>query len=190
MKRTPLKALVSVLCATLTFASGLILTGCSKPDPEKIIRADLILGFDQIINPDDEAIDELAKEYGDTGLEELGIEPSEFIASVADGFDYSIESIEVDGDTATANVTIYSKSLSELSDLNYDEMYEDFIRALESGEVTFDEKSFKAWAGPYIMDAIDRIEPSEKSLEIIYVNGDDGWELDAESNDALTQLFI
>ena len=190
MKRTPLKALVCVLCATLTLASGLILTGCSKPDPEKIIRADLVLNFDQIKNLDDDAIDELAKEYGDMGFEEYNIEPSEYIASIADGFDYSIESIEVDGVTATANLTIYSKSLSELSDLNYDEMYEDFFRALESGEVTFDEESFNAWAGPYFIDAIDRIEPSEKSLELTYVNGDDGWELDAESNDALAQVFL
>lgn len=190
MKRTPLKALVCVLCATLTLASGLILTGCSKPDPEKVIRANLILSFDQLKNLDDDAIDELAKEYDDIGIEELGIEPSEHIATVADGFDYSIESIEVDGDTATANLTIYSKSLSELSDLNYDEMYEDFIRAVESGEVTLDEESFNAWVGAYLMDAIDRIEPSEKSLELTYVNGDDGWELDAKSNDALTQIFI
>ena len=54
----------------------------------------------------------------------------------------------------------------------------------------FDEESFNAWAGPYFIDAIDRIEPSEKSLELTYVNGDDGWELDAESNDALAQVFL
>lgn len=190
MKRTSLKVLACTLCATLALASGLVLTGCSGADPEEAIRTDLTANLDQIKNLDDAAIDELAEEMGDTGLEDYGIETSELIASMADGFDYSIESVEVDGDTATANLTVTSKSMSELMNLDYDEMTNDLMSAIESGEVTADEEGINAWAGTYIMDLVNGIEPSEKSLELTYVNGDDGWELDANSNNAVSQIFI
>ena len=190
MKRTTLKALACSLCATLALVGGLALSGCSGTDPEEAIRADLTTNFDEVKNLDDEAIDELSEEMGSTGLEDYGIETADLIKSMADGFDYSIDSVTVEDDIATAEVTVTSKSMSELMDLDYDAMYEDLMAAVESGEVTGDEESINAWAGEYIMGLVDAIEPSEKTIELSYTKGDDGWELDDSSNNALAQIFV
>lgn len=166
-------------------------SGCSsEPSIEQLIREDVTNTFDSLKNMDEGAIAELAEGLGSTGLESYGIDASELIKQMVDGFDYSIDSVEVDGDTATASISVTSKSMSELMDLDYDAMTNDLMSAIESGEVMADEEGINAWAGAYIMDLVNGIEPSEKSLELTYINGDDGWELDADSNNAVSQIFV
>lgn len=190
MKRTSLKALACTLCATLALAGGLVLTGCAGADPEEAVRADLTTNLDQIKNLDEAAISELAEQMGDAGLEDYGIETTDLIASMAAGFDYTINSVTVDGDTATASVTVTCKSATELMDLDYDAMTEDLLEAVGSGEVDVsDEASVNAWTGEYLMGLLDALEPAEKDLDLTYVNGSDGWELDDDSRTAVEQIF-
>lgn len=40
------------------------------------------------------------------------------------------------------------------------------------------------------MNLVDAIEPSEKTVTLTFVNGDDGWELDESSNSEIEQIFI
>ena len=190
MKRTSLKALACTLCATLALAGGLVLTGCAGADPEEAVRADLTTNFDQIKNLDEATINELAEQMGDAGLEDYGIETTDLIASMAAGFDYTINSVTVDGDTATASVTVTCKSATELMNLDYDAMTEDLLEAVGSGEVDVsDEASVNAWTGEYLMGLLDALEPAEKDLDLTYVKGSDGWELDDDSRTAVEQIF-
>ena len=191
MKKTQFRAIVGALCAALALVGGLVLTGCSGANPEEAIRADLTTNFDEIKNLDDAAIEELAEEMGSTGLEDYGVDTADLITSMAEGFDYTIDSITVNDDAATASVTVTSKSMSELMDVDPDTMTADLLSAIASGEVdATDDDSVNAWTGEYMMNLVDAIEPSEKSLELTYVNGDDGWALDESSNDAVEQIFV
>lgn len=190
MRGIAFKTLAGTLCATLVLVGGLVLTGCSETNPEDAIRQDITANFDQIKNLDDAAIEELADEMGETGLEDYGIDTTELITSMLDGFDYSIESITVDGDNAEATLSVTSKSMGELMNMDADAMTEALMEDLMSGALDAnDDDAVNVWAGEYVMNLVDAIEPSEKTITLAYVNGDDGWELDESSGDALETIF-
>ena len=191
MKKLTLKTLACTLCASLALVSGLVLTGCSGTDPEEAIRQDITTNFDEIKNLDDAAMEEFAEELGDTGLESYGIETTELLTSMLDGFDYSIESVTVDGDTAVAEVSVTAKSMGELMNMDADAMTEALMEDLTSGALDAnDDDAVNAWAGAYVMNLVDAIEPSDKTVTLTYINGDDGWELDESSNSEIEQIFI
>lgn len=80
--------------------------------------------------------------------------------------------------------------MTELMDLDYDAMTEDLLEAVGSGEVDVsDEASVNTWTGEYLMGLLDDLEPAEKDLDLTYVNGRDGWELDDDSRTAVEQIF-
>ena len=191
MKKLTLKTLACTLCASLALVSGLVLTGCSGTNPEEAIRQDITTNFDEIKNLDDAAMEEFAEELGDTGLESYGIETTELLTSMLDGFDYSIESVTVDGDTAVAEVSVTAKSMGELMNMDADAMTEALMEDLTSGALDAnDGDAINAWAGAYVMNLVDAIEPSDKTVTLTYINGDDGWELDESSNSEIEQIFI
>ena len=192
MKRTSLKALACTLCAALALVGGLALAGCSAtPDPEEAIKADLTSNFDALKNLDEDAVEEMVEAMDSVGLDAYGIDSKELLASMLDGFDYSIDSIAVEDDTATATVTVTSKSMSELTNMDSDAMYDAIMEALTSGELDpNDDEAVNAWAGEYVMGILDTIEPSEKTVEIDYINGDDGWEMDESSSSEVERIFV
>ena len=75
-------------------------------------------------------------------------------------------------------------------DLDYDAMTAELMAAIEAGEVTSDQDSLNAWVGEYVMNMVDAIEPSEKTIELTYVKGDDGWSLDESSNTEASMIFV
>ena len=93
----------------LTAFSAIALSACG-PSPEESIRNAITEEFDSFKNGDDKAIQQIAQSAANQGISQYGIENEEFAAMVLDGFDYNINSIEVDGASATANLTISSKS--------------------------------------------------------------------------------
>lgn len=192
MNRTALRAALGSACAVLALVGGLVLTGCSGgADPEQLIREDITSSLDELKNMDEETIQEYADQIGTTGLESYGIEATDIIAAMVDGFDYTIDSVEVGEDSATATVTVTSKSMSELMNLDEDAMMEGLMSAIESGEVDInDDDSINAWSGNYMMDMVGQIEPSEKTLEILYNKTDDGWEIDASAATEMNKIFV
>lgn len=192
MKKYTTRTFAAMIVAVLAVACGITLGACSSgPSAEELIREDLTTNLDEIKNLDDEAMDELAAEMGDLGLGDYGIGAEDLITSMIDGFDYSIDSIDVEEDTATASVTVTAKSMSELMDLDYDAMSDDILDAVASGEVDItDEDAINAWAGEYIMGIIDALEPVEKDITLTYVNGEDGWEMDESSESEAAQIFL
>ena len=192
MKKYTTRTFVAMIVAVLAVACGITLGACSSgPSAEELIREDLTTNLDEIKNLDDEAMDELVAEMGDLGLGDYGIGAEDLITSMIDGFDYSIDSIDVEEDTATASVTVTAKSMSELMDLDYDAMSDDILDAVASGEVDItDEDAINAWAGEYIMGIINALEPVEKDITLTYVNGEDGWEMDESSESEAAQIFL
>ncbi len=192
MKRHTLRSLAVMVVAVLAVACGLALGACSSgPSAEDIIREDIATNLDDVKNMDDATLDGLARQIGSVGLEEYGIDTGTLITSMIDGFDYSIESVEVEDDTATASVTVTAKSMTEFMNFDYDIMADDIVDAVTSGEIdATDEDAVNAWVGEYIMGMIDGLEPVEKDITFTYVNGEDGWELDESSVSDAAQIFL
>lgn len=192
MKRHTLRSLAVMVVAVLAVACGLSLGACSSgPSAEDIILEDITTNLDDIKNMDDATLDGLARQIGSVGLEEYGVDTGTLITSMIDGFDYSIESVEVEDDTATASVTVTVKSMTEFMNFDYDVMADDIVDAVTSGEIdTTDQDAFNAWVGEYIMAMIDDLEPVEKDITFTYVNGEDGWELDESSVNDAAQIFL
>ena len=193
MKRHTLRGLAVMIVAVLAVACGLALGACSSgPSAEDIIREDIATNLDDIKDMDDATLDGLARQIGSVGLEEYGIDAGTLITSMIDGFDYSIESVEVEDDTATASVTVTAKSMTEFTNFDYDTMSDDIVDAVTSGEIdATDEDAVNAWVGEYIMGMINALEPVEKDITFTYVNGEDGWELDESSaTSEAAQIFL
>ncbi len=101
-----------VALITLAFAGSLTaLTGCSGPkSDEQIIRESLASDLDSIKNLDDGFVSELSESINVSQLTMYGIDGGVFMKAYLDGFDYAIDSVTVDGDTAQAQVTFTCKS--------------------------------------------------------------------------------
>lgn len=108
----PRKKLATVF-ALIVLASAVCAFGCSSPDNENAIRNTIVQEFDSYKNMDQAAISKVLKPTENSGLEKLGITGEQYASNVLEGFDYSINDINIDGKTATADVTIVSKSMSD-----------------------------------------------------------------------------
>ena len=87
------------------------LAGCSGgASDEEAIRASLASELDSIKNIDDAFVNEFSESIDMSQLSVYGIDGVEFMKSYLSGFDYAIDSINVDGDSATAQITLTCKS--------------------------------------------------------------------------------
>ena len=112
-----LKKIPAAACAALLMLTCLLgAAGCSAPTPEDAIRASLSQKLDGIKSLDDSFLTELQDDLDVNRFSEYGIDGKEFMKGYFEGFDYAIDSIVVDGDTATATVTLQCKSFSQYRD--------------------------------------------------------------------------
>lgn len=188
MKRGTIRALVASLAVVVAVSCGVVLGGCSSANPEQAIRDDLTATLDEVKNVDDATIEELMGSVDTSQLESYGIDGTEFARSLLDGFDYSIGDITVDGDTATAQVSITCKSAMDL----YDELENMMTELSEDPDILSllsDEGAFNARLGELLMEAMDSLEPSTKDLELTYTNADGTWTMDSSSAAELGQIF-
>ena len=103
--------ILALLVAIMMIAAACSLSGClGSPSDEDAIRAKLTSELDSIKNLDDSFVDEFSESINMSQLSVYGIDGVAFMKSYLDGFDYAIDSITVDGDRATAQITITCKS--------------------------------------------------------------------------------
>ena len=192
MKSHTLRALTCSLVAVVALVAGLALGACSGPSPEELIREDLAANLDRVKELDDATIEELVGSMGTIGLEDYGIEASDVVTSLLDGFDYTIDDITVDdeGASAVASVTVTCKSSTDFN-AQIEQAAADLMTELmedPSGlELLGDEEALNARIGEVIMETLDGVEPRQTSVEIGYSKTDDGWEASDASD--LAQIF-
>ena len=186
MKMRSLRLLACSLVALLAVTCGLALGGCSGESPEKVVREDLTAKLDQIKNVDDAAIEDLLGATDTSAFEQLGVDPVDFMKAFLGGFDYTIEGVEVDGDTATASVDVTCKSLQamqgEIEELAYDLLADPEIYTLNENEVM-------ERVGSAMLEAIEGSELHETSYDFTYSKTDDGWEMEDSSSEFMTAVF-
>lgn len=101
----------TALLATLLIAGAAFLPACA-PDADNTLRGSLAQKLDGIKALDGGFIEELKADTDADLFSAYGLDGTEFMRAYLDGFDYSIDSIAIDGDTATATVTLTCKSFS------------------------------------------------------------------------------
>lgn len=187
-----LKVLTCSITAVLALSVGLVLGACSGPSPEEAIREDLTANLDRVKELDDATVEELVGSMGTLGFETYGIEASDVVRSLLDGFDYTIDDITVDdeGTSAVASVSVTCKSASDFTE-RINQAATDLATELmndPSGlELLSDEEALNARIGEVVMETLDEVELQQTSIEIDYSKTDDGWT--ASDASELAQIF-
>lgn len=158
-----------VLC--LAFAGG-VLSACG-PDHEQAIRDALTEELDSIKNLDEAYLADLTADESVAELEDFGIDPTEFFKSYLSGFDYRIEDVTVNGDTADATVVLTIKSFNEFNtaiDNALNQLLED------ESVYTMSESDLYGTVGDTIMEAVNGLTPVENDpITVTYELIDNTW---------------
>lgn len=172
------------------FAVSFTLFGCAGESDEELITKAIDDEMGIIVEPDDETIEMLAEEAtsgaGST-FETMGIDSTELVKSWIDGFGYTIGTITVDGDSATAEMTITSKQLGPIM-MDWQASFEE--NATSQGFTSMDE--IYAYAGQTIMDEINNASPVETTVTVEVNKDGDNWVFDqgAGNQQALMDAMI
>lgn len=175
--------LAAILAVTM-FAG---LTGCGEA-PEEVIRKGVTEELESIKNLDQSALDEIMAGAGaaNAGLDQYGIDMEEFCRTWLSGFDYSVDDVKVDGDNATATVTITCKSLMEGINVFSDKVTE-LSNDPEAMSMTSEEVNQKL--GSLLMESIGEAPAETNTVDLPYVLNGNTWEPGAGFDAALSQAF-
>lgn len=182
------KKLLSLTLCLVAALSMVLLSACnSGPSAEEVIRDGLSSEFDQIVNKDGDDWKDMVEEVGqDADLSEYGIDSTEFVNSLFDGFNYKITSVDVDEDdnTAVAHVTITSKSMNEVMGA-VETAATDLLKDESIYSLSQDELYQKV--GEAMMDAINGVQPRDVDVDLKLTRDDDGeW---SEDDSVSTDVF-
>ena len=173
------KRLFAVLAMAMALAMALFVTGCGGPSPEEIeegIRADVTERLDLL-------------------LEQYGIAGEDVVASLFDGYDYEITSVDLDQENGTADVevAVTCKSLSDIESGMYDAMDDlyDEVYANPEKFMNMSEDEINAYAGDLVMSVFDDAEPRETDLSLTYNEGEGGqWEAEGDPFNEVANCFM
>lgn len=177
MTTTFKKALAACLCAVVALCL-VVLPGCGGKSEEQQIREALSAELDQLKTRSgdeyDEAISELEPELAE--LEEFGISAEDLIDKVFADFDYKIDSVEVDGDSAKVGASITSRDFSDFSD-RFTTAIEDFVA--DAGNQNLSEEEVSAKMGELILQVMDESETSTVEMTGTGAKSSDGtWDFE------------
>ena len=166
------KFAATFLAAALLAMGAVALVGCGQNN-EEVVRAGVATELDKLKNLDDETLSLLASEAGADDLAEFGIDSKEFVSSYLSGFDYRIDGVTVDGDTATATVVLTCKSFSQ-----YSSSLEEATNALVQDESILDMTSeeLNTKIGEVVMNTIAEVPVAETDpIELTFALQDNTW---------------
>lgn len=184
-KRTSLMRLMKgLLGLVLAFGLAVGLSGCGQND-EQLIRASVTEALDTFKNPTAESLEKFIDESGAdlSTVEQYGVDFTEFLTRTLKHFDYTINDVTVDGDTAEVSVTLTNADLRKaleaaLSDITDLSEYADMLTG-EDGQKEFVQMFMQKW-----------YEQIEKSDELVSTDAvfkltktDGKWSVDRESID-------
>ena len=107
---------VGVLSLVLALSS-MALFGCGGNSDEQAIRNSVSSELDMLKNASDEGVAAFTEGAGEDAFMDFGISNEQFVKEYFAGFDYAIDSITIDGDTATVQVTLTIRTLSDFQEV-------------------------------------------------------------------------
>lgn len=176
------RKIFSIALSVFIACAALSIVGCQKTN-EDVIRESIIERFEPYKSMNENIIWRLSKTAEDEGLPEMGITGDEFAYAVLGGFDYSIGKIDVSNKTATAQVTITSKSLDSL--LEQLKTTNGKFDALKNQKATQETKTNEIHE--IIMQAIRDTSPSEETITLDFTLNGTEWK-SSNATEALGKL--
>lgn len=166
------RVLMAGLVACLSLVLGFALTACGPSDEEQVKKA-----FDDelstMVNPSDEVISQLASEAesGASGqLTQMGVNSTDLVKSWLDGYSYEIGDIAVDGDSATAQVTITCKQFLPIAT----DWSNSLMSDVQSKGFTSTDEIY-AYAGQTLMSDLDAATPASTEVTFTCQKDGNGW---------------
>lgn len=156
--------------AVLLVCCLVALPGCGSSDDE-LITENLTTQLNALKNVDDNVVDEVASAAEDE-FGSIGLDATDYVKSLLDGFDYTIGKITVDGETASVDLSVTAKSLSDIQSQFMTE-YTNQLNAIDGTSIA-DDSTLYQMAGDALMSAIDAAEPKTVDCTIEYSKDDDG----------------
>ena len=185
------RVLAMALTAVLAMGAMFALAGCG-PNDEQAIRDGITQQLDILKNPTKETIEPLLGEADETTMKQLetyGVDLYELIGHAFRGFDYTIGDIKVDGNNATADLTITTIDISKTSQAALESISKD-PAALEKVQKFYedgDQKAAMQYVVGLVYDALDATTDTvttDTTLKLTKTNGT--WDVDKSS---LNEIF-
>lgn len=181
------KVAAAAMGALMVFTMGAF-AGCAD-NSEQVIRETLVEEFDGYKNLDEATMAEFDSALGSSGLEELGITNEQLAKSILSGFDYTVDSVTVNGNKAEAVVTVTSKNFSDLEGKVTEVVTEITSDPAAVANMSTDELT-KLY-GQKIMEAMDQMEVTTSDpITIEYELKGNTWEPTEESTDLFSDVFL
>lgn len=185
-----MKRVFVALALMFALSAVTVLSACSSEESvEEAIRTDIAAQLDPFKNLDQAAMDELVESIKDAGLEDYGISSEDFVTSMFNGFDYSIDSVTIadDGNSASASVSVTCKTFSDASS-RAEEMANEFVNSGEAANMT--ESELNARLGEIMMQAVDGAEAKTTTCEFGYTKSDEGWTINDNAESEIYNAFF
>ena len=160
----PIKTVVAACLAAVVLSVGALSLGACGPSAEEVVR---------------QGVDQLAT---------YGIDAKSFIAAYLDGFDYRIDEVKVDGDSATATVVLTCKKFDAFAQA----LTEATTALAEDGQTAeLDADQINEKVGQLVLEALGSVEPTESNpVELPFTRTDNAWGPASGAEQALsTALF-
>lgn len=179
--------LIFVSLLALLSCAIIALNGCGPSDEERITET-LTTELETIKSHDDQFISSLVSEDTQQALQNVNIDAKAFCTSLLDGFDYQINSIEVNKDTAQASVTITCKNLSDATSTLKSNA--EASSANGTGTNLTDDELSQTIA-ENSLDYLQNTQPKQYDpITISLLLQDKKWEVDQQAKSAFAQLLL
>jgi hypothetical protein len=178
MKKIALIALAALMSLTLLFA----LAGCGPKD-EEVIRDGLAEQLDTFKDPNSTTWTGFSEAEG-ASLEAIGLNMPDIVAALIDGYSYEIGTITVDGNKATATVTITCKQLVPAVTASSDELNAD-----EMNIGLTEEELYPKYAEA-VMRNLTAAQPTTTTLTISFNKNDNIWSEATGAQNSIANAFM
>lgn len=186
-----LRAITAIVSCVLALGLVVGLNGCGKND-EELIRASVSEVMDLFKNPTKENLQGFINEdeIDLSTLEEYDIDIYEFLGHSFKHFDYTINDVTVDGDTASANLTLTNTDLGAVVEETTTEITENID---DYADVLNGENGRKEFMKIFFNKIYEKLDASEETVSTdatLQLNKVDGeWEVDDSSMDAVVSAM-
>ncbi|MCL2889254.1 MAG: hypothetical protein FWE65_02390 [Eggerthellaceae bacterium] len=179
--------LMSLLSLVLVGALSFCLVSCGKSDV-KVIRNALNDELELIKKLDQPALEAmLGTAINNADLKAYGIDRVEFNKAWMGGFDYSVDKVEIDGDSAKASITITCKKLADIK-ARFDISFKAFATGNEVARMP--EAEVTAKTRSLMMEAIAGTSTTTTNITLTYVKVDNTWRPGPGTDAELLRAFV
>lgn len=182
-----LRILTTMLGCVLAFGLVVGLNGCGKQNDEELIRAAVAEVMDAFKSPTKENLKQFVdeSEVDLSELDQYGIDIYEFLQHSFAHFDYTINEVKVDGNNATASLSLTNADLNKaLTAAQEEYMAEIDYEALMSSDDPEKEVAQQLFAKVYQkLDESEDLVTTDATLKLTKEDGE--WKLDEDSVNAV-----